>query len=151
MNTLDKWAFGLMCDYDPTQPRDERGRFTFSSGSGKIKEPKKLKLPDILIGKSLGAKSLNFNIMDLQTRKMYKLLENTHLQDVEVFAGKGVRSEYRNAKKYAQDIGGKAEDWQHVKAIGIIDFNGEPRKAEIHWSQCEGYGRHDPFIKRWLE
>ena len=41
MNTLDKWAFGLMCDvYNPAQPRDEKGRWTSGGWSGKIKKTK---------------------------------------------------------------------------------------------------------------
>ena len=110
-----------------------------------------LKLPDISIGRSLGAKAQNFDIMDLETGEHFQLVEGTHLQNVEVFAGKGTKSEYRNAEKYATDIGGSAADWQHVKGVGAVDYYGESRKASIHWSQCEKYGKYDFFIKEWLE
>ena len=109
------------------------------------------KLPDISIGRSLGAKAQNFDIMDLETGEHFQLVEGTHLQNVEVFAGKGTKSEYRNAEKYATDIGGRAADWQHVKGVGAVDYYGESRKASIHWSQCEKYGKYDFFIKEWLE
>jgi hypothetical protein len=42
-------------------------------------------------------------------------------------------------------------DWQHVKAIGVLDTPDGYIKAEVHWSQCEGVGKHEFFIKEWLE
>lgn len=115
------------------------------------KKPKTLKFPDIIIGRSVGAKARNYDIEDLETGEHYNLVENTHLQDVEVFAGKGVRDPYRKAYKYAEKYGGKAEDWQHVKASGYIDYYGKSRPANIHWSQCAGVGKFDFFIKEWLD
>ena len=110
-----------------------------------------LKLPDIEVGRSVGAKAQNYDIMDLKTGEHFQLVEGSHLQNVEVFAGKGTKSQYRKAEIYANDIGGKVEKWQHVKGIGEVNYYGESRKASIHWSQCEGYGKHDFFIKEWLE
>ncbi len=89
--------------------------------------------------------------MDLETGEHFNLVEGTRLQDVEVFAGKGVKTEFRKAQKYADKYGGKAKDWQHVKGKGTINYYGEERNAELHWVQCEGIGKHDFFIKRWLE
>ena len=105
----------------------------------------------IQIGKSLGAARKHYDILDLLTGTRFDLQDGTHLQNVEVFAGKGAKTPYRNAYRLASAFGGKEENWQHVKGIGVIDFYGEPRRAELHWSQCEGYGKHDFFIKRWLE
>ncbi len=110
-----------------------------------------IRLRDIFIGKSVGAKSKNYDIMDLNTGEHFKLVEGTRLQNVEVFAGKGVKTEFRKADKYAKKYGGKAKDWQHVKGIGTVDYYGESRKAELHWVQCADIGKHDFFIKRWLE
>jgi len=108
-------------------------------------------LPDIVIGRSVGAKAKNYDIMDLNTGEMFRLVEGSHLQNVEVFAGKGGYKPYNNAWKYARDFGGKVEDWQHVKGFGLVDYYGEAREAELHWSQCAGFGKHDFFIKRWLD
>jgi hypothetical protein len=110
-----------------------------------------IKLPDIHIGKSLGAKSKNYDILDLATGEMYHLAEGSRLQNVEVFAGKGVSKAYEKAWKYADKHGGKVEDWQHVKGFGLIDTADGDIPAEVHWSQCEGIGKFDFFIKRWLE
>ena len=108
-------------------------------------------LLDEIIPKSVGAKFRNYDIMDLQTGEIYHLAEGTKLQNKEVFAGKGKKEKYRIAYKYAEKYGGKAEDWQHVKGIGVLSTPDGDRKAEIHWSQCEGIGKKDMNIKKWLE
>jgi hypothetical protein len=126
---------------------------------GGFDEPKRLTgvpkrgtmLPDIVIGRSIGAKAKNYDIMDLETGEKFHLVEGSHLQNVEVFAGKGGYKPYNKAWKYARDFGGKVEDWQHVKGFGLVDYYGEAREAELHWSQCAGFGKHDFFIKRWLD
>lgn len=110
-----------------------------------------MKLPDIPILRSLGAKAVNYDIKDLVTGIKYHLVEGTKLTNVEVFAGKGVSTIYRNAYKYANKHGGKLEDWQHVKGIGYVETEEGERKAELHWSQCENIGKFDFFIKRWLD
>lgn len=110
-----------------------------------------MKLADIEIGRSLGAKAKNYQVMDLATGEMFNFVEGTRLQNVEVFAGKGSKTPYRNAYKYANTYGGKAEDWQHVKGDGWIAFTDGDRYAEVHWSQCEGFGKHDFFVKRWKD
>ena len=114
-------------------------------------KPAIIKLPDIEIGSSVGAKAKNYDIMDLETGEHFSLAEGTSLRNVQVFAGKGVKKPYEKAWKYAMKFGGRVEDWQHAKGIGTVDFYGEYRDAELHWSQCDGYGKHDFFIKRWLE
>ena len=129
--------------------KGEHGYFTGSVGSGSGSSGN-LKLNDIQIGRSVGAKAKNYDIMDLKTGEKFHLVEGTRLQDVEVFAGKGVRTPYRNAWKYANKYGGKEQDWQHVKGKGVVDFHGEARDAELHWSQCSGIGKYEFFIKRWL-
>ena len=110
-----------------------------------------IKLPDIYIGRSVGAKAKNYQVLDLETGKHYSFAENTYLQNVEVFAGKGTKKTFRRAEKYANLYGGRAQDWQHVKAIGIVETSKGQAKAEVHWSQCQGIGKIDFFIKRWLE
>ncbi|MDD6155269.1 MAG: hypothetical protein PUB39_06930 [Eubacteriales bacterium] len=103
------------------------------------------------IGRSVGAKSQNYDIMDLQTGEKYHLAEGTYLQNKEVFAGKGTKTKFRDAHKYAERYGGNERDWQHVKAIGIISTQDGDRKASIHWVQCEGIGKKEMFIKEWLD
>ena len=110
-----------------------------------------IELPDIQIGRSLGAKAKNYDIMDLATGEHFSLVEGTSLRNVQVFAGKGAKKPYEKAWKYASKKGGREEDWQHVKGIGTVDYYDEYHDAELHWSQCEGFGKHDFFIKMWLD
>lgn len=110
-----------------------------------------LKLKDIVIGRSVGAKAKNYEVMDLETGEMFHFVEGTTIQNVSVFAGKGSSKPYRNAYKYANRHGGAVEDWQHVKGFGWLDTSDGERHAEVHWSQCEGKGKHDFFVKRWLD
>lgn len=145
-------------------PRDKNGQFTDGNGtsakSGSIRvgegqpaewESDKVKLPNIEIGRSVGAKAFNYRVMDLKTGECFYFAEGTRLQDVEVFCGKGTKNTYRNAEKYAKKHGGKIEEWQHAKAIGILDTPEGYRKAEVHWSQHSEYGKHDFFIKEWID
>ena len=73
------------------------------------------------------------------------------MQNVEVFAGKGASKPYYKAVAFAEKYGGNPDNWQHTKGIGSVDYYGETRKAELHWSQCEGVGKCEFFIKEWLE
>lgn len=111
----------------------------------------KIKLPDIQVGRSLGAKLKDYEVMDLATGEMFTFVDGSKIQNVEVFAGKGSRSVYRKAKDYAERYGGNVEDWQHVKGFGWLVTDDGDMRAEVHWSQCEGHGKHDFFVKRWLE
>ena len=135
-------------EFNEDQPRNEKGEWTstggVSDGSGNL--PATLKLDDIHIHRSVGAKAKNYDIMDLKTGEKFQLAEGTSLQNVEVFAGKGVKTPYRKASVFAAKYGGKESDWQHVKGRGVIDYYGESRKAEIHWSQCAGIGKVDFFF-----
>ena len=110
-----------------------------------------ISLEDEIVGRSLGAKAREYDIMDLETGEHFTLAAGIKLANVEVFAGKGVKKEYKKAERYAEKYGGKPEDWQHVKGTGTVDYYGEYRDAELHWSQCEGIGKEEFFIKRWLE
>ena len=135
---------------------DEKGRFASADGSSvksvdKSDESGIIKLEDIEIGRSLSAKAKNYDIMYLQTGEHFRFVEGTHIQNVEAFAGKGTKKEFKIADKYAIKYGGNASDWQHCKGKGIIDYYGEERRAEVHWAQCKQYGKHEFFIKEWLE
>ena len=131
--------------------RMEGSRPSGGSDSGILTADGNMKLDDIQIHRSVGAKAKNYDVMDLQTGEKFHFVEGTKIQDVEVFAGKGVKTPYRNALKFVNKYGGKEKDWQHVKGKGVLDYYGEERRAEVHWSRCTGIGDHEFFIKRWLE
>ena len=117
----------------------------------KIRNGSTIKLPDIRIGKSLGAKLKNYTVLDLNTGEFFTFAEGSRIQNVEVFAGKGTKKELRIAEKYAERYGGNPEDWQHVKGYAILDTDDGEREAEVHWMQCDGCGKHDFFVKNWKD
>ncbi len=57
----------------------------------KNEESGKIKLKDIIIGKSVGAQFKKYNIKELETGEIFHFVEGTRIQDVEVFAGKGTK------------------------------------------------------------
>lgn len=148
-------------EYDPGDGRRQNvhtKRWTDEADSDTLEKRKSIGLfssqnrryePDILIGKDLGAKGKNYSVMDLATGELFQFVQGSRIQNVEVFAGKGSRTEFRKAQKYADRHGGNVEDWQHVKGHGLIDTPEGDRPAEVHWVQCSGIGKFDFFVKRW--
>lgn len=138
---------------------DEKGRFCSGVGGGrapaktvdKSAESGIIKLEDIEIGRSIGAKAKNYDILDPASGEYFNFVEGTKIQDAEVFAGKGCKKPLAKevAEGLAKQIGGKAENWQHAKGHGIIDYYGEEREAEVHWFQEKSVGKHKFKIKRW--
>lgn len=65
-------------------------------GSGKLPltgiEPETIPGGNFHIGRSLGAKALNYSVEDPRTGRSYRFLEGSTIRHVEVFAGKGVRN-----------------------------------------------------------
>lgn len=113
-------------------------------------KPNIIKLKDIYIHRSLGAKARNYEVLDLETGYVYNFTEGRSLYDVKVFAGKGTSKEYRRAYVYAEKWNNDPAEWQHVKGKGYIDTINGSELVEVHWSQCEGI-KDDFFIKKWLE
>ena len=127
------------------------GEGIMQTGGELINNPEVLNLPDESIGRSLGSKARNYDILDLQTGDIYHLVEGSRLQNVQVFAGKGTRTIFRDASKYADRYGGDKDQWQHVKGEGLVETQEGDRSAELHWVQCDGIGKHEMFVKRWLD
>ena len=112
------------------------------------------KIPDIPIHKSVGAKYNIEKVYDPISGQYFDFVPGTKIQDAEIFAGKGTKSPIYNEsllKDLCDDYGGKASDWQRGKGKGHLDYYGEDRPAEIHWSQADGIGKHEFKVKRWLD
>ena len=115
-------------------------------------KPVTMQLDDFSVPHSIGARSVHdLPVMDLATGAEYRVVGGTSVRNVEVFAGKGTKTLYRTAEKYAERYGGKPEDWQHVKGTALLNTDEGDRMAEIHWSQAEGVGKFEPFVKEWLD
>lgn len=110
-----------------------------------------MKLDDILIRKSVGAKTRNYDVIDPNTGDVFHFVEGTRIQNAEAFAGNGTKKPLHEgvAEGLAEQLGGKAEKWQHCKGHGILDYFGEERKAEVHWFQEETVGKVKFKVKEW--
>ena len=146
VNSMRRAEYAANKDFINAQKRAAYARRTRTYLS-----PEYVGLKDEFVRKSVGARSRNYDIMDLATGEVYHLADGSKLQDKKVFAGKGTNVPYRKAQKYAERYGGRPEDWQHVKAIGVVHTEDGDFLAEIHWSQCDGIGKQEMFIKEWLE
>lgn len=135
-------------------PRADDGKFT--DGQGGSGQPKRFKqntsydeilaadriqLPDETLPRSVGAKWANYEI-ELADGEKVKLLEGSKLHHKEVFAGKGTKTPIREVDKLVGEYGGKAENWQKIKAFGtIVHSNGKTEEIEIHWYEEPEIGR----------
>ena len=115
------------------------------------KSSESAKIEDIVIGKSLGAKSHNHDILDPDSNEYFQFSEGTRIRNAEVFAGKGASKPLNPevAEGLSEQIGGDPDKWQHCKGIGTIDVHGEDVDAEVHWFQEESVGKHKFKIKKW--
>lgn len=108
---------------------------------------------DVEIGRSIGAKAKNYNVVDKADGSVYNFVEGTRIRNAEVFAGyKGVKPLYtETVEGLVQQYGGAPEKWQHCKGIGALDVDGEEVHAEVHWFQEESVGKIKFKVKRWLD
>lgn len=106
---------------------------------------------NISTGLSVGAKAKNYIVVDKTSGEEYYFVEGTRTQNPKVFAGKGGVKPLREevAQGLSAEFGGNPEDWQHCKAYGWLDVNGESIKAEVHWFQ-NGSEKVKFKVKRWL-
>ena len=108
---------------------------------------------DIFIGKSLGAKSKNYEVIDPATGEHFHFVDGTKIQNAEVFAGYHVKKPLREAvvEGLVGEFGGSPEKWQHSKGFGFLDCDGDTVLAEVHWFQEESVGKVKFKVKEWLE
>lgn len=130
--------------------------FGATLGSGMLPllgmEPETIPQEGFRIGKSLSAAALNYDVRDPRSGRSYRFVEGTAIRNVEVFAGKGVRNKLnpKVAKGLSEQVGGKPRDWKHVKGIGVLDYGGVSRKAEVHWFEAAGQPKVKFKVKEWL-
>lgn len=115
------------------------------------KSDKSGKIDDIYIVRSVGAKGLNYDVLDPSSGNYFQFSEGTRIRNAKVFAGKGGSKPLANdvAEGLSEQIGGEPDKWQHCKGVGTIDYYGEDRDAEVHWFQEETVGKHKFKIKKW--
>lgn len=126
------------------------------SQASKATLPERRSLPSFGVPSSVGAKRKNYDILDKASGITYHLVEGTHFQNVEIFAGKGVSTPLREAVRegLAEEFGGSPTDWQHVKGFATLqddEFMLDEREAEVHWFQLPSGKKIKFLIKRWLD
>lgn len=112
-----------------------------------------IELEDILIRKSVGAKFRNYDVLDPATGEIFHFVEDTKIQNAQVFAGSGTKKSLHEgvAEGLAEQIGGSPEKWQHCKGDGVLNYHGEERRAEVHWFQEETIGKVKFKVKEWKD
>lgn len=144
-----------MAEFDESEhPRGKGGKFTHKANSkaDKLEEAESiysddtLQLPDEQLPRSLSAKWANHEIV-LPDGNKVKFVEGTKLHHIEVFAGKGTKTPIRDVDRLVRQYGGKPDDWQKVKGVGIIDIDGKSEEAELHWYQTENIGKVEIKVK----
>lgn len=113
----------------------------------------RMRVPDTHIGKSVGSKAKNYDVLDPSTGEFFKFVEGTRIRNSEVFAGYGVKKSLKEEviEGLTKEFGGNPSKWQHAKGIGTLEFHGEERNAEVHWFQEESVGKIKFKVKEWLE
>lgn len=112
-----------------------------------------IELEDILIQKSVGAKTRNYDVLDPNTGEIFHFAEGTKIQNAQVFAGSGTKKSLHEgvAEGLSEQLGGSPEKWQHCKGDGVLDYHGEERAAEVHWFQEETVGKAKFKVKEWKD
>ena len=110
---------------------------------------------DFYIGRSIGAKARNYDIIDKSTGEIYHFAEGQYIQDKKVFAGKGGVKPLEEetieglCREYPES---KPELWQHSKGKAmIVDDNDEEYRAEVHWFEEPSVGRVKFKVVDWLD
>ena len=103
--------------------------------------------PEILIGKSVGAKAKNYDIV-APDGETFKLTEGSRITDVKVIAGDGRVRKIDVVDKLVDEYGGNPLKWKKCKGYGNIDVSGEDFLAELHWYEEPSVGRVAFKIKR---
>lgn len=114
-----------------------------------------IKLPDTYIRRAVGAKARNYDIKDPKTDEIFHFVENTRIENSQVFAGYKTKTPLKDETiegltEQFKEMGAIPERWQHCKGIGHIDVYGEDVLAEVHWFQQEATGKQKFKVKRWL-
>ena len=111
-----------------------------------------LRLPDFEIGRSVGAKARNYDVVG-PDGTIYNFVEGTKIQNAAVFAGKGTKFPLHDGvpEGLSKEHGGNPENWQHAKGFGVLNDGGEEREAEVHWFQETTAGKVKFKVKEWLD
>ena len=102
----------------------------------------------IHIGKSVGAKARNFEIV-FPSGHVSRFIEDSDIDKEKIFAGKGSSpfKELRVKSRLAEQYGGNPDDWAHAAGQGWIfnPISGKIQLAEVHWMQNSEIDAYEEF------
>lgn len=108
-----------------------------------------MNLPDILVRHAVGARHVNdFPILSPDGEENIRLADGEYIRNVKVFAGKGTSVRIRDAEDLEEYYGIAASEWQKVKGIANVEYDGEIHRAELHWYQADEIGRVEAKLKQ---
>lgn len=116
-----------------------------------------ISIKDTVIYKSVGAKAKNYSVIDKSTGIEYEFAPGTKIQNSQIFAGKGVKTNLHEgvAEGLADEFGGSISGWQHAKGNAVLvetdTETSEEYKAEVHWFQESSVGKVKFKVKEWLD
>ena len=119
---------------------DEKGRFAKKSVYNSV-DSDIINLPDIQIGRSVGAKFKSYDI-ELPNKEIVHLVEGSRITNVQLIAGKGRNRQIDELPMLLEKFpGSKASEWTKKKGIGFVVFEGESCKVELHWYEEPSAGK----------
>jgi hypothetical protein len=96
--------------------------------------------PDTILGKSVGAKAKNYEIITPEG-EIFNLAEGSRITHVNIIAGYGRNRQIDILDRLVDNYGGNPQKWTKCKGFGYIDVNGENMLAEVHWYEEPSVGR----------
>lgn len=103
-------------------------------------------LRDTYIGRSLGAKALNYDVF--YEGRYVHFVEGTHITNKEIIAGRGSHVRIRVEDYLIAEYGGKRGFWCKMKGRGWLDIDGSNEYAEVHWYEEPSVGKFDFKVKK---
>ena len=78
-----------------------------------------------------------------ETNNLNFIPKSSIISNVHIIAGNGTQTVFRNANKYVQEYGGKAQEW--TKRVGKIES--DKYIFDVHWVEHSKYGKYDFKLK----
>ncbi len=94
-------------------------------------------------------KSVDNSVLDKQlgfyneVNNLKFIPKSSIISNVHIIAGNGTQTVFRSANKYAQEYGGKAQEW--TKKVGKIES--DKYIFDVHWVEHNRYGKYDFKLK----
>lgn len=104
---------------------------------------------DILIPGNAGAKWKD-TIIELPDGTFTRLTPHTHLEKVQIIGGKGRNRQIDKVDLLVykhQETADSPNEWQKLKGMGYVDYQGDSYRADIHWYRHPKTGDVDHRVK----